>query len=97
MKHYIVSYERKPQPEYKEFHEAFVAHNGFITWWHYIQSCYLISTELSANKISDHFNACAKAAGIPTTHLVLRVDLRDRQGMLVKDAWEWISNQTKLS
>jgi len=74
---------------YRNFHDAFVARAGFNTWWHFIQSCYLIGTNLTAKDISEHFNACAKKAGIPTTHLVLKVDQKVRQGMLVKDAWEW--------
>jgi len=90
MKYYIVSYDRKGLPAYKAFHAAFVKYTGIKTWWHYIQSCYLIGTELTASDISDHFTKCANEAGIPTTHLVLKVDLTDRQGMLVKDAWAWI-------
>lgn len=94
MKHYIVTFDRGALPAYKEFHEAFVKKPGFTNWWHYIQSCYLIRTDLSANEISDHFTQCAKQAGIPTTHLVLKVDLSDRQGMLIKDAWAWIKKSS---
>ena len=94
MKYYIVTYERKPLPVYKEFHTAFVKGEGFKTWWHYIQSCYLIGTDRTANEISQHFTQCAKDAGVSTTHLVLKVDLSERQGLLVKDAWAWMKKQS---
>ena len=90
MNNYIVTYDRQASPNYRAFHDKFVKTPGIKSWWHYIQSCYLIKTTLSANELSDSFTTCAKEAGIPTTHLVMKVDMKDRQGMLIKDAWAWI-------
>jgi hypothetical protein len=94
MNSYIVTFDRKPTAAYKSFHDAFVKHREIRNWWHYIQSCYLVKTTLTANELSDHFTACARRAGIPTTHLVMKVDMNDRQGMLIKDAWAWIKENT---
>lgn len=90
MNHYIVTFDRQQLPAYRNFHDAFVKHSRIRNWWHYIQSCYIVITDLSANELSDHFTECAKKAGIPTTHLVMKVDMTHRQGMLIKDAWAWI-------
>jgi len=92
MNNYIVSYDRGTVPAYRTFHDAFVKHPDIKNWWHYIKSCYIVKTTLSANELSDHFTTCAKEAGIPTTHLVMKVDLSDRQGMLIKDAWTWLKS-----
>lgn len=92
MNHYIVIFDRQLLPAYKTFHDLFVKHSRIKNWWHYVKSSYIIITDLTASELSDHFTACAKEAGIPTTHLVVKVDMSERQGMLIKDAWTWIKN-----
>lgn len=94
MNFYIVTFDRQSNVSYKPFHNAFVEHPQFYRWWHYILSSYLIGSDLSADDISDHFTATAKSLGMRTTHLVLKVDLTQRQGMLPKDAWGWIKKNT---
>lgn len=89
MSYYMVTFDRKQTSNYRSFHDEFVKHPEFKNWWHYIKSCYIIETDLTANDISDHFTATAKASGIPTRHLVMSVDIAKRQGMLPKDAWGW--------
>ncbi|WP_439639786.1 hypothetical protein [Nevskia sp.] len=89
MNFYIVTFDRQVGVSYKPFHEAFTKHVNFRRWWHYIQSSYLIGTELSEAEVSEHFVNTAKSLNMRATHLVLKVDLKRRQGMLPKDAWEW--------
>lgn len=93
--YYIVTFDRNPNLGYRAFHDAFVAHPQIKLWWHYIKSSYIIGTELEVGAISEHFTETAKRFGFPTTHLVLKVDLSKRQGMLVKDAWEWIRKNSQ--
>lgn len=93
MNYYIVTFDRQPNVAYGPFHDAFVAHSGITRWWHYIKSSYLIGCDLSANELSDHFTSTAQSLNMKTTHLVLAVDLKRRQGMLPKDAWEWFKKQ----
>jgi len=90
LKFYLVVFDRPQLGRYQEFHKAFTAHPKFRRWWHYIKSAYIIGGNVTASEISDHFTTCARKLGFPTTHLVIRADLRYRQGMLIKDAWEWI-------
>jgi hypothetical protein len=90
MRYYIVTFDRKPDVSYKDFHADFVAHPRITRWFHYIKSSYIVGTTMTANELSDHFTATATAYGLPTTHLVLGVKLGDRQGILTKDAWKWI-------
>jgi hypothetical protein len=57
-----------------------------------MESLYLIGTDWSAETLSEHFTKTSKTHGIPSSHIVLEVNLANRFGWLHKDAWEWISN-----
>lgn len=93
MNYYIITFDRKPGGSYKFFHEQFVSSPLITGWFHYIKSSYIIKSESSAHDISALFTEAAKSNQIPTTHLVMEVNLSNRQGMLPKDAWEWIKKQ----
>ncbi len=90
MKIYVILFDRVPTASYVEFHKQLTAHPQISKWWHYIKSSYLIKTDLSAKDLSAHVRATFDACKIPNTHLVLAVDLKQRQGMLTPDAWKWI-------
>lgn len=94
MNYYIVTFDRKSDHAYGPFHDDFVKHTSIRRWWHYIKSCYIVGTDLGAQDISEHFISVAKKHGLPTTHLVMKVDLSKRKGMLVKDAWDWLKKDT---
>lgn len=96
MRMYAVIFDRNPRLGYRPFHDAFVGHPLIANWWHYIKSAYLIRTSLNASELSAHYTECARANGIPTTHLVMRVRPSERQGMLVKDAWGWIRSNSDV-
>lgn len=95
MNFYIITFDRKPNASYKQFHDDLVASGQILKWWHYIKSSYIIGTDWTASELSKHFTNVAKANNIPTTHLVLEVNLQKRQGMLTKDAWKWIRDNAK--
>jgi hypothetical protein len=90
MKYYIVVFDRVPTGRYREFHNEFVGHQGVRRWWHFVKSSYIIGTDLGPSELSAHFRATAANYDLPERHLVLKVDLRNRQGWLPNDAWEWI-------
>lgn len=90
MRFYIVTFDRDPNMSYKPFHDSFVKNREIRKWSHYIKSCYLIGTEMSAKELSSHFRSVAEAHKIPKRHLVLLIDLKEHYGWLPKDAWEWI-------
>ena len=95
MKYYIVSFDRRPTAPYTRFHNDFVAHSGILRWCHYIQSSYILGTEMSASDVSSHFRTTARRYELPTRHILLRVDLRDRAGWMQRGAWDWIRKQLK--
>src|SRR5262245_53055189 len=59
-------------------------------WIRYAPSCYLFWTNTSAQEWHAHFRAT-----IPELrshqYLICGVDLTDKQGLLPKEAWEWIN------
>jgi hypothetical protein len=90
MQYYIIVFDRRINQAYAEFHKRLVAHPNFSKWWHYIKSAYIVGTDLSAKDLSAFVTTTLKNCNLPTTHLVLVVDLTQRQGMLTEDAWKWI-------
>ncbi len=90
MKFYIVNFDRKSNSSYSNFHNEFIQSDIINGWFHYIKSSYIIGSDYSPNEISKHFTSCAEKHGIPTTHIVIEVNISNRQGMLVEKAWKWI-------
>ena len=96
MKFYVVLFDRNPAVSYAEFHKRLVAHPAIAKkWWHYIKSAYLIGTDLSARDLSAHVRTTFDKCRLPNTHLVLAVDLKQRQGMLTEEAWKWLRENAK--
>ena len=93
MKYYIVSLDRQPTAQYERFHSDFVANSGIRRWCHYIKGSYILGTEMSASDVSNHFRTTARKYGLPTRHILLRVNLRDRAGWMPSGAWDWIRKQ----
>jgi hypothetical protein len=91
MRYYLVTFDRALGASYKNFHDDFVRHPGIQKWFHYIKNSYIIGTNsLTADEIADHFLKVAQKHNLPKNHLVVRVDLSERQGWLTEDAWNWI-------
>lgn len=95
MNFYIVTFDRQPNVSYKPFHEKFVNHPSIKRWCHYIKSSYIIGTDLSVADLSKHYTSVAKSFDMATTHLVLKVDLSSRQGLMPKGSWEWFKKNTE--
>lgn len=95
MNFYIVSFDRQPNVSYKPFHDKFVKHPNIQRWCHYIKSSYIIGTDLSVSDLSKHYASTAKSLGMVTTHLVLKVDLSSRQGLLPKASWDWFKRNSE--
>ena len=95
MKYYMVTFDRESDVSYGSFHEEFTGSPMINGWFHYILSSYIIGSNNSATDLSRHFTMCAKNNNISTTHLVVEINLPNRQGMLVDDAWQWIRDNSK--
>ena len=96
MRYYILSFDRQPGVSYKGFHQTFTSDPRIQRWWHYLQSCYIVGTELSAQELSRHAREAFDRYKLRNTHLVVRVDLDCRQGMLPPKAWQWIKDNAAL-
>ncbi len=92
---FILTFDRLPEKSYVDFHKEFTGDPDIDHWWHYIKSCYIIVTDLSVGDLSSRVHALFEKHDLKNTHLVLRVDLTVRQGMLTEDAWKWIREHAK--
>ena len=94
MNSYAVIIEREYGRSYKDFHDSFVGHHSIKNWWHYLTSCYIIITHLDQNQLSNHCRESLKRFYYKETHLVLSVNLKEYQGWLPQDAWDWIDSNS---
>jgi hypothetical protein len=82
---YIVSYDlNKAGQNYNALYEELKKSSS---WWHYLDSTWLISTAESADQLSDRLLAHTDKND---RLLVIKV-VRTYQGWLPEDAWEWIN------
>ena len=63
--------------------------DDFSHWWNHLPSLYLVQSPLTAEQISKRLEAHLNSA----RYLVVRVDLRDSQGLLPERAWHWIQRR----
>lgn len=84
---YVVSYDlRKPGQEYKNLFDELQASTS---WWHFLDSTWLIATPESANEL---YNRLRTHLDRDDSILVIQAGA-DRQGWLPKKAWEWIDRE----
>ena len=84
---YVVSYDlRKPGQDYKGLFDALQASPS---WWHYLESTWLIATSENANEL---YNRLQGHLDRDDSILVIQAGA-DRQGWLPKKAWEWIDRE----
>jgi hypothetical protein len=82
---YAINYDLKsPGQDYEKLHEAI---KGLGPWWHYLDSCWLVDTELRAQGIWTQISANVDQTD---NVLVIRVS-RDYAGWLPQAAWDWIN------
>jgi len=75
----------------KKFHEQITTAKGIKTWWHYIDNTYILIVESSilAKNITDYVMPL-----IPKRRFfVCELDLRNHNGWLPQEAWDWIKKQ----
>ena len=85
---YSINYDlNKPGQDYAKLHEAI---KGLGPWWHYLDSTWLVDTNLNADQI---WNRLSQHVDKNDFVLVIGVT-RDYSGWLPKDAWEWIKSRS---
>lgn len=81
---YLITYDlKKPGQNYNELYEAI---KSLGSWWHYLESTWLVDTSLIAPRISEKLNPKIDKND---RLLVIKVT-SDYSGWLTNDAWDWI-------
>ena len=86
MNTYLITYDLKYKSEYNSL---YVAIKGLGRWWHYLDSTWIVKTNMSAQQI---WNLLGKHIVTSDRMLVIKIDISDKQGWLPKDAWDWINS-----
>lgn len=83
-KAYLITYDlRQPGRDYTSMYEAIKKGR---TWWHYLESVWIIITSESPEQI---WNTLSN--NMDKNDYLLVIEVRDNvQGWLPKDAWDWI-------
>jgi hypothetical protein len=86
---YAINYDlKKPGQDYADLYTAI---KSFGAWWHYLESTWLVDTNLNASGI---WNKVKVAIDNNDRVLIIGVTA-DNSGWLPKDAWDWINARLK--
>lgn len=90
-KAYIINFDKSglyDDFDYQKFKVNLTSAKGLISWWHYLESSYIIVTDstISATSIT-HF---VKKHMEFKHFLVVELNLKNHDGWLPQEAWEWI-------
>ena len=92
-KAYIITFDKgglSDNFDYKKFHEQLTNLSWVITWWHYLESVYIIIVrDLNSDKINDKIMEIMPKKRV----FVARIDWYDYNGWLPPDAWEWLKQR----
>ena len=82
---YVISYDlNKPGQNYSGLFKAI---KNLGSWWHYLDSTWLVDSSLTATKISDILNTKIDKND---SLLIFRLG-KDKNGWLSSKAWTWIN------
>jgi hypothetical protein len=88
---YLISYDlKKPGKDYTTLYEKL---KSGLSWWHYLESTWLIHTNDTVEVWSDKIRSVIDENDI---FIVIDVTKRPRQGWLPTKAWEWIREKESL-
>ena len=73
---------------YKRFHEQLTTANGVNSWWHYLQSTYILKVDynIDISHVSDYVRKIAPEKRFLATEM----NPGSIGGWLPKEAWDWI-------
>lgn len=74
----------------EEVHKTITTVSGTSDWWHYLPNVYLLESTSNHNNIANAI--IKKHPGL--LFFIVRVDLSENNGVLNKDAWEWITSKS---
>lgn len=92
-KAYILTYDKNEKIGTSDFHTTLTEAKGIETWWHYLESTYIliVKDNISATNITDFITKV-----VPDNYFfVCELNLKNHNGWLPKEAWDWINEQNK--
>jgi len=77
--------------DYANFHNLLVTAKGIVNWWHHLECTYIliVNDEITAKNITDYVLTIMPKKKFFVCELVLR----NHNGWLDPNAWEWINQQ----
>ncbi len=97
-KAYIINFDKSgvlDTFDYVKFHNQLTTVKGIFSWFHYLQSSYIIITD--KNVMGKNVYDAVSPIMPNKQFLILEVKLKNHYGWLTKEAWDWIikwSNET---
>jgi len=86
MSQYLIAYNNTQGFDSNKIHQVITTIPTVTDWWHYLPNLYIVSTIRNAKYLADKIIPYFQGL----LFLVVRLDMRDYNGVLNKDAWEWI-------
>jgi len=92
-KAYILTFDKNEKIGTPTFHTTLTEAKGIETWWHYLESTYILVVEdnISATNITDFIIKVAPECYF----FVSGLNLKEHNGWLPQKAWDWINEQNK--
>jgi len=87
---YLLTINNQVGYDFGMIHQYVTTLSGVTDWWHYLPTSYLLcTTGRSARGITEEI-----LRRFPNlTHLIVQVNMRDNNGLLQKEAWDWINSK----
>lgn len=95
-KAYIINFDKGTaydKFDYNKFHNDLITTKGIINWWHHINSSYIIITEW--NIYANQVTKLVQDLMPNKTFFVCELNLKNHNGWLPENAWEWINTYNK--
>jgi len=88
-KAYIITFDKNKKIGSEDFHNTIAKAKGIETWWHYLESTYIliVKDNISASDISKFIMDIAPE----NLFFVCELNLKNHNGWLPPKAWEWIN------
>lgn len=88
MNKYLITYDLKGKP-IANYESLFVALKKIGPWWHYLESTWIVKTNLTSTQI---WNMLAGHITNTDRMIIVKIDTLDKQGWLPKEAWDWLNS-----
>lgn len=88
MNKYLITYDLKNK-SIRDYQSLFIAIKSVGTWWHYLDSTWIVKTNLNSQQI---WNILEKNLPRNDRILVVKIDNFDKWGWLPADAWNWLNS-----